>query len=62
MRIERGLTLRDLAEALGVSPQAIRRAEIEGEGLDRQKWYRLADLFNCDPRLLETPETPAISP
>lgn len=54
-RIAGGYTLRDLAEFLGCTPQAVRNAEIYGNGLNKQRWYRLADLFDCDPRLLETP-------
>lgn len=55
-RIERGYTLSRLAQEVGVSPQAIKEAETKGTGLSRQKWYRLADLFDCDPRILETPD------
>jgi transcriptional regulator with XRE-family HTH domain len=58
MRIRQKMTLQAVADVLKVTPQAIRRAEIEGEGLSRQNWYLLADLFDCDPRILETPEEP----
>lgn len=55
-RLERGMTLRAVAEYLGVTPQAVKQAETKGTGIHRSKWYRLADLFDVDPRILETPE------
>jgi transcriptional regulator with XRE-family HTH domain len=55
LRVERDLTLQQVASAIGVSPQAVFKAETLGKGLNRKKWYQLADLFNVDPRVLETP-------
>jgi Helix-turn-helix len=62
MRMRSGFTLKYVADLLKVRPQAIHNAEVSGEGLSRQNWYKLADLFDCDPRILETPEPPDLSP
>lgn len=55
-RIEKGYTLKSLADVLEVTPQAIHQAETKGIGLSKKNWYRLADLFDCDPRILESPD------
>lgn len=56
LRIEKGYTLKSLAEALQVTPQAIHQAEVKGNGINRRKWYQLADLLDIDPRELEKPD------
>ncbi len=54
-RVKRGMSLRALAQILEVSPQAVHQAETKGIGINRRKWYKLADLFDIDPRILEAP-------
>lgn len=55
-RLAREMSLPAVAEYLDVTPQAVRKAETTGKGLNKEKWYKLADLFECDPRELEKPE------
>lgn len=55
LRLKHGFTLARLARILDVSMQALRQAEIHGNGIGKDKWYKLADLFDIDPRDLESP-------
>ncbi len=55
LRLQRGIPLKDLASLLGVSVQAVNKAELGRGGLGKQSWYRLADFFGVDPRELEKP-------
>lgn len=49
-----GLTLGDLATYLEVEPPVISQAELHRtSSLGKANWYRLADFFNLDPRILE---------
>lgn len=54
-RIDAGLSMPALAEKIGVTMQAVHEAEIHGTGIGKAKWYQLADLFDVDPRILESP-------
>lgn len=56
LRLERGWPLKYIAYQLGVSYQAIHEVETRGTGISRRNWYKLADLFDIDPRLLESPD------
>jgi transcriptional regulator with XRE-family HTH domain len=53
LRLERGMTLQHVANYVGVHYTAIHQVETKGTGISRRKWYRLADLFDRDPRDLE---------
>lgn len=55
LRIQHGDTLKAVADLLGVSVQAVHQAETKGVGINRQKWYMLADRYDIDPRELEKP-------
>lgn len=52
LRLSRGLTLRELAEMVGTTPQAIAQAE-KLDVLSRHKRYKLAAIFECTPQELE---------
>ena len=55
-RIRAGLSLRQVAERLGVTLQNVQRAEVLGRGLKRyDQWRMMADLFGCSERDLEVP-------
>jgi len=49
------MKLSELAKKIGVSVQALRQAEVKGDGIGKDKWYKLADIFDMDPRILESP-------
>jgi DNA-binding XRE family transcriptional regulator len=55
LRIGRQMKLSDLAKEIGVTVQALRQAEVKGDGIGKDKWYKLADFFDIDPRILESP-------
>lgn len=48
-----GFTQEYLARFLGVTQGAISNAERDPKQLKRDHWYKLADLFDVDPRVLE---------
>lgn len=62
LRLAAGLSLLQLAEMIGCHYQALYRAEMTGKGLSRSYWYRLADVYKCDPRDLEKPAQITASP
>lgn len=48
------LTPTEIADLLGVDPSVISQAELlRTSALGKANWYRLADFFNLDPRILE---------
>lgn len=55
LRLAHGLTLEEVAAHLGVKPPTVHQAETEGTGIDMDKWFLLADLFQIDPRSLCRP-------
>lgn len=52
-RNARGLTVDDLAAQIGVSVSTLTNAELYGRSLGKGNWYKLADFFKVDPRVLE---------
>ncbi len=57
-----GYTVAEIAEYLGVAYTSVSNAELYGRGLGRKKIYRLADLYEVDPRILEAPPAEKILP
>lgn len=55
LRMSRELTMPALAGEIGVTVQALHQAETLGTGIGKAKWYKLADFFDVDPRILESP-------
>lgn len=54
-RLAKGLTLQACADFVGVTAQAIHKAEVRGTGLDRHNWYKLAKCLGCSAEELEAP-------
>jgi DNA-binding XRE family transcriptional regulator len=54
-RIAHGMTLKEVADHLGVSPQAVHSVEVRGVGLHRRYWSAVAKLFACSMDDLEVP-------
>lgn len=52
-RLRAGHTQASLAELIGVSPQTIATGELYGRSIGKDSWYKLADIFGVDPRVLE---------
>ena len=61
LRMDRGVTMQKIADFISeqtqdrCTPQALNQYEKQGVGINRRKVYALADYFEIDPRLLETP-------
>jgi hypothetical protein len=49
------MTLKEVADHLGVSPQAVHSVEVRGVGLHRRYWSAVAKLFACSMDDLEVP-------
>ena len=45
----------ELAQRIGVRVTSLNNAELYGRCLGKRSWYKLADLFGVDPRILESP-------
>jgi transcriptional regulator with XRE-family HTH domain len=54
LRLARGLTLKECATAIHITPQALQKAETRNH-LSTLRRYDLAEFFGCDPRELENP-------
>ena len=52
-RLRSKMTQKQVAHAIGVKVSSYANAENYGRSLGRAAWYRLADLFGVDPRMLE---------
>lgn len=46
-RVRRGMTQQDLAELMGTTKQTIGRYENGNRGVDQDKIFKLAEIFNC---------------
>lgn len=55
LRLNLKKNLRECADYVGVSPQAIHKFEVTGKGLVANKQFRLAEFLDCDPRLMLMP-------
>lgn len=55
-RLAANLTQAALAELVGVGETTIANAELYGRSLGKRNWYKLANIFNVDPRVLENYE------
>jgi transcriptional regulator with XRE-family HTH domain len=58
-REKHGLTRLQIAQKLGVSKGAVANAENYGISLGYDNWDKLADLFECDPRVLRGKKSPS---
>jgi transcriptional regulator with XRE-family HTH domain len=58
MRLDHGLTIRELAEVAGCHPNQIQRAESGGAGLGQEAWFTLADYFGMPAQILARPSAP----
>lgn len=52
-RLRAGLTQKQLAAEIGVKVSTLANGENYGRSLGKEAWYRLADFFQVDPRILE---------
>lgn len=48
-----GATQKQIAAYIGVSQEAVSIEEIQGDTLGTPSYYKLAELFDLDPRILE---------
>ena len=53
LRVKAGLTQKQLAQIIGVKVSTYSNAENYGRSLGKAGWYKLADFYNIDPRILE---------
>jgi hypothetical protein len=58
MRLDHGLTIRELAEVAECHPNQIQRAEVSGVGLGQEAWFTLADYFGMPAQILARPAAP----
>ena len=54
-RTMRGFSVQQCAGAIGVTRQAIYKAELHDKGLSADNWLLLADFLGCDLRVLKSP-------
>jgi transcriptional regulator with XRE-family HTH domain len=57
-RMKAGLTQKQVAAAIGVKVSTYANAENYGRSIGKDGWYRLADFFQVDPRILEGRDIP----